>query len=74
VYENAFEWRFEFPEVLNDEGDFVGFDVVIGNPPYVQLSEIPSTTDKMKTYLIDRYKSSMGRLNTYAFFIKLFKF
>jgi hypothetical protein len=37
IYENAFEWRFEFPEVLNDEGDFVGFDVVIGNPPYFQL-------------------------------------
>ena len=35
LFENAFEWRFEFPEVLNDEGDFVGFDVVIGNPPYI---------------------------------------
>ena len=34
IYENAFEWRFEFPEVLNDEGDFIGFDVIIGNPPY----------------------------------------
>ena len=34
IYENAFEWRFEFPDVLNDEGDFIGFDVVIGNPPY----------------------------------------
>jgi adenine-specific DNA-methyltransferase len=34
IYDNAFEWRFEFPEVLNDEGDFLGFDVVIGNPPY----------------------------------------
>src|SRR5690554_3926426 len=34
IYENAFEWRFEFPEVLDDEGGFVGFDVVIGNPPY----------------------------------------
>jgi len=34
IYENAFEWRFEFPEVLDDEGVFVGFDVVIGNPPY----------------------------------------
>ena len=28
IYENAFEWRFEFPEVLNDDGDFVGFDVL----------------------------------------------
>jgi hypothetical protein len=34
IYDNAFEWRFEFPEVLNDNGDFIGFDAVIGNPPY----------------------------------------
>ncbi|MBK9283048.1 MAG: Eco57I restriction-modification methylase domain-containing protein [Sphingobacteriaceae bacterium] len=34
IYENAFEWRFEFPEVLDKEGNFNGFDVVIGNPPY----------------------------------------
>ena len=34
IFQNAFEWRFEFPEVLNDDGDFVGFDVMIGNPPY----------------------------------------
>jgi len=34
IYNNAFEWRFEFPEALDDEGNFVGFDVVIGNPPY----------------------------------------
>ncbi|MBK7636138.1 MAG: class I SAM-dependent DNA methyltransferase [Saprospiraceae bacterium] len=40
VYRNAFEWRFEFPEVLNDHGDFVGFDVVVGNPPYIRHEEI----------------------------------
>ncbi len=39
VFENAFEWRFEFPEVLNEEGDFVGFDVVVGNPPYIKEYE-----------------------------------
>jgi len=40
IYDNAFEWRFEFPEILSDEGDFIGFDVVIGNPPYgVSLKE-----------------------------------
>jgi len=38
IYENAFEWRFEFPEVLNDDGDFIGFDLVIGNPPYIGQS------------------------------------
>ncbi len=40
IYENAFEWRFEFPEVLNNDGDFVGFDVVIGNPPYISGKDI----------------------------------
>ena len=35
IYKDAFEWRFEFPEVLDDKGGFVGFDVVIGNPPYI---------------------------------------
>ena len=37
IYQNAFEWRFEFPQVLASNGDFVGFDLVIGNPPYIQL-------------------------------------
>ncbi len=34
IYQNAFEWRFEFPEVLDENGNYIGFDVVIGNPPY----------------------------------------
>ena len=34
IYENAFEWRFEFPALLDDIGTFTGFDVIIGNPPY----------------------------------------
>ena len=34
IYKNAFEWRFEFPEVLDNDGNFTGFDIVIGNPPY----------------------------------------
>ena len=29
IYQDAFEWRFEFPEVLNDEGTYIGFDVII---------------------------------------------
>jgi len=46
IYQNAFEWRFEFPEVLNDDGDYVGFDAVIGNPPYIQLQKAYNDTMK----------------------------
>lgn len=42
IYENAFEWRFEFPEVLDNDGRFIGFDAVIGNPPYVQIQKLPN--------------------------------
>lgn len=53
IFENAFEWRFEFPEVLDDEGVFVGFDVVIGNPPYfqIQYSEY-SNSEYFKTFKV----------------------
>lgn len=65
IYENAFEWRFEFPEVLSDDGDFVGFDVVIGNPPYVQLQSISQISEQLKRFNYATY-SSMGDL--YALF------
>ena len=35
-YKNSLEWMLEFPEVLDDSGRFLGFDVVIGNPPYIK--------------------------------------
>ena len=37
---NSLEWMFEFPEILDDEGRFTGFDAIIGNPPYVQLQSM----------------------------------
>ena len=51
IFENAFEWRFEFPEVLNNDGDFVGFDCIIANPPYVKVQELDHI-------LIDWYKEN----------------
>ncbi|MDR2119628.1 MAG: Eco57I restriction-modification methylase domain-containing protein [Tannerella sp.] len=47
VYEKAVEWRYEFPELLNDTGDFVGFDAIIGNPPDTQ-KEIIGKSDVYK--------------------------
>ncbi|MBR3543598.1 MAG: Eco57I restriction-modification methylase domain-containing protein [Treponema sp.] len=34
IFKGSLEWMFEFPEVLDDDGRFIGFDAVIGNPPY----------------------------------------
>ncbi len=36
LYQNAVEWRFEFPNLLDTQGNFEGFDIVIGNPPYIK--------------------------------------
>lgn len=64
IYENAFEWRFEFPEVLNDEGDFVGFNVVIGNPPYIRQEEVKEMSSNFET----NYKTFSGKSDIYVFF------
>ena len=67
IYENAFEWRFEFPEVLNDDGDFVGFNVLIGNPPYIGIEDI--TWDYRRFYETI-YKTATGRFDLYSLFIE----
>lgn len=68
IYENAFEWRFEFPEVLNEDGDFIGFDVVIGNPPYISLSKIKIDSDYFLTAGFETYSKGT---DIYALFYEL---
>ncbi|MTJ23507.1 type II restriction endonuclease [Dolichospermum sp. UHCC 0352] len=66
LYQNAFEWRFEFPEVLNNEGDFIGFDVMIGNPPYISLSKIK---EKSQTaYFENNYQTYTKGSDIYCLF------
>ncbi len=62
----TFMWQVDFAEVFADNG---GFDIVIANPPYIQMSMYPSFSNKIKEVLIAQYCSSMGRLNTFGFFI-----
>ncbi|MFP6261246.1 Eco57I restriction-modification methylase domain-containing protein [Helicobacter pylori] len=57
-YQNAFEWRFEFPEVLNDDGDFLGFDCIIGNPPYIDYRKIDEKTKIFLSKFSSVYKKS----------------
>ncbi len=65
-YQNAFEWRFEFPEVLNDEGDFLGFDCIIGNPPYIRQEHIKDLKPLLQKQYQDFYNSTAD-IYTYFF-------
>ncbi|MGL5955595.1 MAG: Eco57I restriction-modification methylase domain-containing protein [Brevinema sp.] len=74
IYTNSLEWWYEFPEVLDDEGHFIGFDLVIGNPPYFRYntkhhSHI-SQINYFKNY--DTYKlACVGKINAYEVFLML---
>ncbi len=64
IYEHAFEWRFEFPALLDNEGTFTGFDIVIGNPPYLKEGRISKL-------FFEPYKSSpyyMGKMDIWYMF------
>ncbi len=65
-YANALEWRFEFPEVLNDEGDFLGFDCIIGNPPYIRQEQIKDIKPLLQKQYQDFYNSTAD-IYTYFF-------
>jgi len=67
IYDKAFEWRFEFPEVLNEDGDFVGFDVVIGNPPYIRQEEFSD----IKPFLKQRFKIFNSIADLLTYFVEL---
>ncbi|EOK1137896.1 Eco57I restriction-modification methylase domain-containing protein [Campylobacter jejuni] len=50
---HPFEWRFEFPEILDDDGNFKGFDLIVGNPPYIKENDnkdLFTNTKKLRTY------------------------
>lgn len=72
LYINAFEWRFEFPQLLDKNGNFTGFDIVIGNPPYVfaRDSQNKGLTEDIKSYYYKTYKLAKYQLNLYHIFIE----
>ncbi|WP_144600700.1 class I SAM-dependent DNA methyltransferase [Campylobacter coli] len=64
---HPFEWRFEFPEILDDDGNFQGFDLIIGNPPYIRQEEIK----ELKPNLAKNYKVYKGTSDIYTYFYEL---
>ncbi|WP_233408164.1 class I SAM-dependent DNA methyltransferase [Helicobacter pylori] len=65
-FNNSLEWRFEFPEVLDDEGDFLGFDCIIGNPPYIRQEQIKDIKPLLQKQYRDFYNSTAD-IYTYFF-------
>ncbi|WP_139899710.1 class I SAM-dependent DNA methyltransferase [Campylobacter jejuni] len=64
---HPFEWRFEFPEILDDDGNFKGFDLIIGNPPYIRQEELK----ELKPHLAKNYKVYKGTSDVYTYFYEL---
>jgi len=62
--EKAFDWQEQFPKVF-EKG---GFDVVIGNPPYVFAREKVSEEDKY--YYSINFESAKYQVNTYIIFME----
>ncbi len=69
IYKNAFEWRFEFPEVLDNDGNFTGFDIVIGNPPYV-FGGNEGISETHKQYFKQKYVTGSGKINLFNLFLE----
>ncbi|WP_298527567.1 N-6 DNA methylase [uncultured Christiangramia sp.] len=64
----AFKWEKEFPEIFADGG----FDVVIGNPPYVR-ADAPGNEPKLREHLVNnsKFKTLSGKWDLYIPFIEL---
>ncbi len=65
--EKAFKWKEEFKEIF-DSG---GFDVVIGNPPYVKIQGLRTNYTNETEYYIKNFQSAIGKFDIYVLFIEL---
>ena len=61
--DKAFNWEQAFPKVF-EKG---GFDVIIGNPPYVNIENLDVN---VKKYLFENYFSAQGRTDLYVLFVE----
>lgn len=63
-----FDWKLNFPEVLNERlNKEPGFDIVIANPPYVDVKSLPSDLVKV---LFQKFSTTENRINLYSIFIE----
>ena len=67
---SAFHWSLEFPDVLviGEEQTSRGFDVIVGNPPWVPFLEIP---DKTREYLRQNFQTATKKFDLSLQFLEL---
>jgi hypothetical protein len=53
VFDHAVEWRYEFPALWTEAGDFQGFDVIVSYPE----NSLPQTDERMDIYKQLNYKT-----------------
>jgi adenine-specific DNA-methyltransferase len=70
LFRKGLEWRMEFPEILDNEGNFVGFDVIIANPPYI-YSSYDFFSKLEKKYFEKEYPLNKYQANTFGLFLEL---
>ena len=71
TFMSALEWRFEFPEVLDEKGRFVGFDILIANPPYMRVQDIEATQPAQREFYERDYRTAYGAYDLANLFFEL---
>ena len=72
IYDQAFEWRFEFPALLDEDGNFTGFDIIIGNPPYINANELKKVLGIPKyNKLKSQFETAKGTVDFYIYFFEV---
>ena len=66
ISDRAFKWEEEFPEIMKEGG----FDIVIGNPPYINIKFLTKNDSGEKTYYQKKFTSALGNYDLYVLFIE----
>ncbi len=71
TFRSAFEWRFEFPNALDEAGKFHGFDIVIANPPYIRIQGIAGEQELQKSHYENQFNVARGNYEFANLFFEL---
>ena len=63
----AFDWKEEFPSVFKSGR----FDVVVGNPPYVDSEAMTKAWPRERAYLTEHFSQTCGNWDLYIAFLEL---